>query len=86
MEKEFKTFTSVLKYCGFKKMDTKGWLNPSSVCYENKEKGWFADILDRGAYKEVWMVGNGLKSGSFPGGWIYGNPNNIFEELQSKLS
>lgn len=80
--KECKSFTSCLKYFGFKKVCTKGWLNPNQNCWNNEDKGWWAEIHDYGGFKEVWIVGKDLKEvSSFPGGYTYSSPEEIIEEL-----
>ena len=37
----------------------------------------------KGNWSEVWMVGEGLKCGGFPGGYCYGEPEDVEAELLS---
>jgi hypothetical protein len=49
--------------------------------FENKEFDWYAEKRNMGNYNYYWMVGKGLKSDSFPGGWNYFTPFEIKEEI-----
>lgn len=65
-------------------MDTKGWIDPKQNCWQNKEKEWFADILDHNNFYDVWLAGKGLPSSSFPGGKIYHSVEEIDKVLNNK--
>ena len=55
--------------------------------FEHKVMPWYAEIIDRGNYSDVWMVGDGLKSSTgFPGGWVYESPIEIETEVIKSLS
>ena len=75
------SFVKTLKRFGFKKIDTSDWVNPNQDCYEHPHYEWFAEIYDRGGWNDVFMAGQGLKDGGFPGGWVYGDPEQIEKEL-----
>lgn len=87
-------FIPVLKKYGFRKCNTKNndfWPDPDIVAYENVPYNWFAEILDYGGWKEVWLVGEGLKDcGRFPGGCNYVSPDEleqaIIEGIQKETS
>lgn len=68
-------FISILKYFGFK----------SSPEYKNgfeHSYNWWAEIIDHGKFKNVWIIGEGLKDiNCYPGGWVYDSPKEIEEEL-----
>lgn len=72
-EKSFKSFKSILIHFGFTK--EKGL----DGCYGIDK--WWAEISENGDH--VWLVGKGLKTSAFPGGWIYWTPNELALELQS---
>ena len=76
-QREIKAFASVLRKYGFKKS--------SPTIFDNEKRGWHADIMDMHNYVEVWLVGKGLKCGGFPGGWCYGDPQAIANELDKAL-
>ncbi len=70
------SFLKILKHFGFN--SSKGNKN----CFEHNKNGWWAEIIDHGHFRTVWMVGNGLKSSkSIPGGWNYGSPKEIEIEI-----
>lgn len=75
------SFVRMLKHFGFKKIDTAGWENPKALCFENETCEWFAEIQNYGNWDEVFMAGKGLKNVGFPGGYMYGTPQEIEEEL-----
>jgi len=79
VQKSWLSFQNVLRHFGFRQLkDQKG-------CYS--KGGWYAEIIDRGVWHDVWMVGSGLKdSHLFPGGWIYSEPRELNEELNKALS
>ncbi|MBE8712510.1 hypothetical protein [Sphingobacterium hungaricum] len=72
-----KSLEDVLFQFGFKKVVPKE--NPNQTYYTNEEKGWHAEKVD---YDGVWMVGGELQDdGSFPGGHVYWEKEELFEEL-----
>lgn len=74
MERSARSFEKVLKFFKFKQ--DKEFTNTFS------REGLYAEIIDRGNYHDVWMVGEGVKeSHLFPGGWIYSEPHQLSEEL-----
>lgn len=84
-------FITVLKKYGFKKCNTTEWPDPSIVAYENTAYNWFAEIVDYVGWKEVWLVGHGLKDcGRFPFGFNYANTDDleqaIIEGIQKEAS
>lgn len=55
--------------------------------FSHKTKQWYAEIIDRGHYSDVWMIGDGLKSVSgFPGGYVYESPMDLEKEVIKALS
>ncbi len=46
---------------------------------------WYAEIQDHGNWHTVWMIGEGLKHGSFPGGHIYETPELMAAEIIKAL-
>lgn len=73
------SFAKMLKHFGFKRVKS------LPNCWEHISRGWFAEILDRGNYSDVWMVGKELKCSGFPGGYCYGEPEDVEAELLSAL-
>lgn len=70
------SFRRMLKHFGFKE------LSDQPNCFIHKTHNWYAEILDRVTWSDVWMTGAGLKdSGGFPGGYIYGTAREIEEEI-----
>lgn len=62
---------------GFKRMNTKGWLDKYAICYEHTKNGWFADIIDRGGnWADCFLAGKGL----LPGGYVH-SVRSLEEEL-----
>lgn len=78
-------FEKVLFHYQFKKVDTTGWLNPKQDCYQHVYFNWWAEIVRHGGWHEVWLVGEGLKCGGFPGGWNYGEPEYLQEEIEKAI-
>lgn len=77
----YDSFKKMLFHFGFKPSTEKMATN----CYWHEIYQWHAEILDRdGGY--VWMIDKGLKSGSFPVGWIYWTPADIEEEITRFLT
>lgn len=75
------SFVKMLRKFGFRNEDK---AFPNS--FGNKTFDWYAEIIDRGNYSDVWMVGKELKSsGGFPGGWIYSEPKEIEDEIVRAL-
>jgi hypothetical protein len=74
------SFEKMLRHLGFKQISD---LPPGH--FEHKQQDWYAEIYNRGCYNDVWMVGNGLKSSGFPGGWNYSSPQEIEEEILKAL-
>lgn len=73
--KQRSQFVKVLKRYGFNKL-------LGHDAYNNDSKGWFAEIIYRGNYCDVWMTGMGLKSiTGYPGGWIYSSAEELEKEL-----
>lgn len=87
---ECKSFVSVLKHFGFTKLSTKGWEQTDRICYENKQHDWFAEIFKLGAYHsqffDCWMAGPGLRNVGFPGGYMYGSPEEVKDALLQALN
>ena len=79
IEKCRNSFVKMLKHFHFEQ-----WKDDKDY-FSNPTTGWVAEILDRGNYKEVWMIGDGLKTSSFPGGWIYSSPEQIEMEILRAL-
>lgn len=70
------SFKKMLTHFGFKENADQ----PNT--FSHKAKQWYAEIIDRGVYSDVWMVGRGLKSSSgMPGGWVYESPKEIETEI-----
>lgn len=70
------SFSSILKHFGFTKC--KEVENGFMHTYHD----WWAEILDHGNFRTVWIVGTGLKSiSSIPGGWNYESPKEIETEI-----
>ena len=84
-KKHINSFDNILRHFGFTKVDASEWLNKKALAYEHKELEWWAEIINHGCWSCVWMVGNGLKHGSFPGGWIYNNPEDIEKEISRAI-
>lgn len=79
LSNELKTFSSVLKHFGFKRIGI--------GCFQNEQRGWYAEINKSGNSYYAWMTGNGLKdSGAFPGGWAYHEVSELQAELISATS
>ena len=73
------SFEKMLKHFGFKKVVDAG---AGNNCWQHKSYNWFADVIDRVNYTDVWMTGTELKQcNGFPGGFCYGKPEEIEEEL-----
>ena len=75
LKKGLSSFERILKRFGFKQIAD---LPPGH--FEHIKNDWYAEISYQD-YHVVWMVGEGLKSGSFPGGWFY----TCVEDLQNEL-
>jgi hypothetical protein len=85
--KNIEAFRKILLSFGFTTVDTSDWPSKNSIpyAYEHVKNGWYAEIYrDRGG--EIWMVGQELKSGSTPDGWIYGEPKEVKDELTRTLN
>jgi hypothetical protein len=55
--------------------------------FSHKTNDWYAEIIDRRHYSDVWMVGDGLKNSTgFPGGWVYESPMELEKEVVKALS
>lgn len=76
---ERKQLIDVLKKYGFKKISTKDFKDKTTVvAFMHEANDWYAELLHRGGYSDVWMVGKGLKQANgFPGGWLYEEPEQI---------
>lgn len=84
--REVSSLATVLRSFGFKKHTVTGEEGSVSSFYTHVKNGWHAEIEKEKYYTHVWIVGNGLKdSGSFPGGWYYGEPQEITDELNRAL-
>ncbi len=83
-DKNIAQFIKILLRFGFKKVNTSDWPVKNILAYEHIEHGWYAEIW-RDCGGEVWLVGKELKSGSFPGGWMYWEPKDIEKELTKAL-
>jgi hypothetical protein len=80
IERSQNSFKRVLKLFGFKKISNK---YPTSYSHGR----WHAEIHDHGGWHTVWMVGGELKSSSFfPGGWVYGSPKELSDELRKAVN
>lgn len=72
---DIKKFKKTLKDLGFTQV------RGIQLSYEHPDKGWYAEIQDRGKWADVWMIGRGLRSSaSPPGGSIYSSPDDIINE------
>lgn len=70
------SFEKVLLHFGFERLHTG---TPGFAYVKND---WFAQIIDHTNFSEVWMTGKGLQTtGSFPGGYLYGEPADLEKEL-----
>lgn len=74
-EKACSSFRRILRYFGFTQM------RGDKSAFVHK-RGWYAEIQWQSNYYVVWLVGGGLKSSGFPGGWIYYEPKEVKEELE----
>lgn len=75
--KELNSFEKVLVNFGFKKET-----HANGSFYTNDDLEWYAEIYDDDS---VWMTGSGLKdTSSFPGGYVYGTPESLIEELSKQ--
>lgn len=83
-DKELKTFENVLKHFGFRKLNTKGWVNPDQNCYTQNTHGWFVEILDYGKWKSCLVHGTGLDHGH-PFGKHYDSPESLCEAIVKAL-
>jgi len=83
-DKNIAQFIKILLPFGFKKVNTSDWPVKNILAYEQTENSWWAEIW-RDCGGEVWLVGKELKSGSFPGGWIYDEAKDVEEELTKAL-
>lgn len=55
-------------------------------CFEHKYYGWFAEIIEYNSrWFECWIVGTGLRDGGFPGGWSYGEPEEVEKVLTEAM-
>jgi hypothetical protein len=79
------SFEKMLKHFGFKKIDTSDWERPNIPAFQHSYYNWYAEIIDHGRWNEVWMAGHGLRHSGFPGGWMYGEPEDIEKELSKAL-
>jgi hypothetical protein len=79
------SFSKILKYFGFTKVDTSDWCNKKALAFEHETMGWFAEVIDNGACSDLWMVGNGLPSSGFPGGHVYGHPSEVEDAICNAL-
>lgn len=73
----------------FKRMLTKLGFMPCKDLpgsFQHKDKPWYAEIIDHGHYSDCWVVGDGLKTSSFPGGWVYETPMDIEKEVVRAIS
>lgn len=85
IKRDIREFEICLRKFGFKKIDTSDYQQKGCICYQNEKQGWFADFIINKCFVEVWLVGNGLKCGGFPGGWNYGSAELITKELNKAL-
>ena len=80
-----KSFAAVFRHFGFKKCNTKDWEHPDRLCYEH-ENGWFAEIWQTSVRSfDCWMAGPGLPNFGFPGGDVYGSPDDVKNALTEAL-
>ncbi len=73
------SFAKMLRHFGFKQH------KELPNCYEQQQHGWWAEIVDHDNWSTVWITGTDLKNSSFPGGWNYGEPIEIEQELTRAL-
>lgn len=78
-ERDRDDFKKVFRRYGFKRIPD------LPECYQHPDRNWFAEIIDRGGWQDVWMTGEGLKTGSFPGGWIYSDAEKLTEGILKGL-
>lgn len=76
-----KSFVSILKHFGFKKLDTSNWTDKTIIAFEHAQNNWYAEITNN----NVWMVGKGLKDSGFPGGSYYFTINEVETALLQVL-
>ena len=83
-KQECSTFTKTLKHFGFKKMNTKNWVNLDANCWESKH--WFVEIFNTGTLNEYCaVVGVGIELSS--SGWplIVNSPQELVGILNKAL-
>lgn len=78
-------FKKVLNKYGFTKINTKDWLQSDTIAYEHKKHGWYAEILERSNWADLFIVGHGLRSSGFPGGWVYGSTLELEDDIKNAL-
>jgi len=65
------SFKAMLEHFHFKEIkDVPG-------SFEHEYFNWYAEISSSDNHPEVWLTGSGLKSSSFPGGWIYSEVSDL---------
>jgi hypothetical protein len=79
LERASNSFHGTLILFGFRRIKgEKAYSHPN---------GWYAEVtVHNENWIDLWMVGNGLKTSSFLGGWIYSEPNEVAQELQRVLN
>lgn len=85
-KRAYSGFAKTLKHFGFIHKKDVNTENEPIEWYEHPKHGWRAEILDRGNWKEVWLVGKCLKDSGFPGGHIYSNSKELAEEILIALN
>ena len=74
------SFERTLRHFGFKQISD---LPPGN--FEHKDQDWYAEIINHGCWNSVWMVGKGLMSNNYPGGWNYSDVKDLQNEIVKAL-
>lgn len=88
LEKSVKSFESVLKFFGLKKVNTSDWENNANcLWYQHPDRNWCAEIIKHNTHWiEVFAAGYGLKHDTVPpGGWIYSTPEELKDAFLEAL-
>lgn len=87
LEKCVGSFESLLKHYGLKKVDTSKWENHTGcLWYEHPDRNWCAEVIVKNPnWVECWAAGEYLKSTGFPGGHLYGEPEQLRDAFQEAL-
>ena len=79
-----KSFATVLKYFGFRKVSNNG--DKDRECYAHPVHMWYAEVIHQsGTYYYCWLAGKGLPTGGYPGGKVYDTPEAVRDALVAAL-